>query len=235
MARSDPFSLEGMQEIPDPAARLPAQTSPAQALPVAMGDTPKPPAERSLTRAERSLRARAAITLSVAWLSAVVMHLGVRADLATLAAAGPIAAWTLGGAAVLWLVLRPGVRGLPAGVRVVQHAAWIVPAAYALGAALVASPDGPVTWLSVRFCLVSSTVMALGPLTAAALFLRGSFLSAPGWRGAAVGGVAGLAGSIGIHAHCPIHSIGHLLAAHGAAIAVGVAAGAALGRLGGRA
>jgi hypothetical protein len=225
MASPDPFSLDGMQDIPDPAERASARPFP----------DPVPPAERSPTRAERSRRAGAALAFSVAWLGAVVLVLGFRADLSTLAAAGPIAAWALGGAALLWFVLRPGARGLPAGVRVVQHAVWIVPATYALGAALVASPEGPLSWASVRTCLALSTLMALGPLTAAALFLRGSFLSAPGWRGAAVGGLAGLAGSIGIHAHCPLHSVGHLLAAHGTAIVVGAAAGAALGRLGGRA
>ncbi len=149
--------------------------------------------------------------------------------------ASPIALGVLGGAGVLALVLRRGARGLPGGVRIVQHAVWIVPAAYVLGMVLVARGDGPVTWASVRGCLCLSTLIAVGPLTAAALFLRGSFLSAAGWRGAAVGALAGLAGSIGIHAHCPVQDLGHLLAAHGTAIVVGAAAGGALGRLGGRA
>jgi hypothetical protein len=80
-----------------------------------------------------------------------------------------------------------------------------------------------------------STVIAAGPLAAAAFFLRGAFLSAPGWRGAAVGALAGLAGSIGIHAHCPCQGITHLLFAHGTVIVAGAAAGGALGRIGGRA
>ena len=85
-----------------------------------------------------------------------------------------------------------------------------------------------------RTCLGISTLMTVGPLAAAAVLLRRSFLSAPGWRGAAVGGLSGLLGSAGIHAHCPCQTLGHLLAAHGAAIALGAVAGATLGRLGGR-
>ena len=126
---------------------------------------------------------------------------------------------------------------LPAGLRVVQHAVWIVPGAYAVGAMVVGVPSAAgqaVTWASIRSCLALSTLMAVGPLAAAAVVLRGSFFSAPGWRGMAVGALAGLLGSIGVHAHCPCQVVGHLLAAHGAAIAVGAAAGAALGRLGGR-
>ncbi len=124
---------------------------------------------------------------------------------------------------------------MPAGLRAVQHALWLVPAAYVIVAAIVAAPaEGPLTWASIRGCLCLSTAMALGPLVAGALLLRGALLSAPGWRGAAVGGLLGLAGSIGVHAHCSVRGLGHVLAAHGAAIAVAAAAGGALGRLGGR-
>jgi hypothetical protein len=77
--------------------------------------------------------------------------------------------------------------------------------------------------------------MTLGPLIAAALYFRASFLSVPAWRGAAVGALAGLAGSVGIHAHCPKQALLHLLAAHGTAILAGAAAGAGLGTIGGRA
>jgi hypothetical protein len=149
--------------------------------------------------------------------------------------AQPIAVWLAGGAANRGVVLRPRARGLPAGVRAVQHAVWIVPAAYVAGVALVAVPEAePLTWASIKSCLAVSALISVGPLAAAALFLRRSFLSAPGWRGAAVGALAGLAGSAGIHAHCACQSLGHLLAAHGAAIALGAVAGATLGRLGGR-
>jgi hypothetical protein len=50
-----------------------------------------------------------------------------------------------------------------------------------------------------------------------------------------VGALAGLMGSVGVHAHCPVDGISHLLFAHGAAILLGAAAGGALGHLRGRA
>jgi hypothetical protein len=225
MASPDPISLEGMDQIPDPAARALASAVPAA----------RPPSERALTRADRRRRSQVAVVFAAVWLGAVAVVLGLRPDLGSAAVAAPIVAWMVGGAVILGAVLRPRARGLPAGVRAVQHAVWIVPAAYVAGAVLVAVPsEAPLTWASIRSCLALSTLMTLGPLAAAALFLRGSFLSAPGWRGAAVGALTGLAGSIGIHAHCSCQVIGHLLAAHGAAILIGAAAGAALGRLGGR-
>ena len=225
MAVRDP--LEGMGDIPDPisAGALPGAVPPAT-----------PPAERSLTRDERRARARVVAAFAVLWMGAALALFGVRSDVGSLGVLAPMAAWALCGAAILGLVLVPRTRGLPAGVRVVQAAIWVVPVAYAVGAVVIAGPgDEPLTWGTVRGCMSLSTVMALGPLGAGALLLRGSFLSAPGWRGAAVGALAGLAGSIGIHAHCPCQGITHLLMAHGTVIVAGVLAGAALGRLGGRA
>jgi hypothetical protein len=225
MANVDPLSLEGMGEIPDPAAHLAGVAVPPAAVPT----------QRSLTRDDRRVRVRAVSLVAVAWVAAALALFGVRSDIASIGVAAPIVAWVLGGAVVLGVVLRPRERGLPAGVRAVQHAIWVVPAAYVLVAALVAAPtEGPLTWASIRGCLCLSSVMALGPLVAGALLLRGAFPSAPGWRGAAVGGLLGLAGSIGVHAHCPVQGLGHLLAAHGATIAIAAVAGGALGCLGGR-
>jgi hypothetical protein len=176
------------------------------------------------------------ILFAVLWSGAALALFGLRTDAGSPGVLAPICAWTLCGVAALGLVTRPRARGLPAGIRVVQHAIWIVPVAYVLGVAAVASPGGPpLTWGTVRGCLSMSSVIAAGPLAAAALLLRGSFLSAPGWRGAAVGALGGLAGSIGIHAHCPCYGLSHLLVAHGTVIAAGAALGAAPGRMGGRA
>jgi hypothetical protein len=229
MATHDPISLDAMGEIPDPVAGAP--TYDAGPVPAA-----SPPAERSPTRAERRARARVVVAFAALWMGAALAVFGLRSDAPSPGVMAPILAWALSGAAVLLLVLRPRARGLPAGVRVVQHALWVVPVAYAIGVAVFAGPgDGPLTWDGVRGCMIISTLIAVGPLAAAAVLLRGSFLSAPGWRGAAVGALAGLAGSIGIHAHCPAQGLSHLLAGHGTVIAAGAALGAALGRIGGRA
>jgi hypothetical protein len=238
MASHDPLSLEKIHDIPDPAARLSSKAVHDGGDPRALAaGAPEaaPPAERSPTRAERRTRARAAVVAAVAWVVAALAIFGIRPDIASPAAAAPLAAWVLGGAVALGLLLRPRARGLPAGVRAVQHALWMVPAVYVVVALIVAAPaEAPLTWQSVRGCLCIAGAMALGPLVAGALLLRGAFLSAPGWRGAAVGGLLGLAGSAGVHAHCSDRSLGHVLAAHGAAIAIAAAAGGALGRAGGR-
>lgn len=228
---SDPFSLDGIGEIPDPAARAASAPIPA----------PVAPAEPSLTRADRARRVRAAAVFAIAWIAAVLVASGVRKDLLSGAALGPIVGWITCGAILLAFVLRARARGLPPPARAVQIALWSVPAAFVAGVLVVAAASGaPLTfaqmaWASMRACVVLSVAMALGPLTAASFALRGSFLSAPGWRGAAIGALAGLSGSIGVHAHCPINEVGHLLTAHAAAILVGAAAGGALGHLRGRA
>jgi hypothetical protein len=221
----EPFSLDGMDQIPDPAAAA-AEGPPPPA---------RAPAERSATRADRRGLARAAMAFVLLWVAGALAVIGVRSDVVTPAVVAPIAAWVAGGAVALGVVLRPRGRGLPAGIRAIQHTVWIVPAAYVAGVVLIGVPGvEPVTWGSIKSCLGLSSLLTMGPLAAAAFLLRGSFLSAPGWRGAAVGGLSGLLGSAAIHAHCPCQAPSHLLAAHGTAIALGAVAGATLGRLGGR-
>jgi hypothetical protein len=75
---------------------------------------------------------------------------------------------------------------------------------------------------------------ALVPLALAALSLRRSFLSAPAWRGAAVGAACGLVGAFGIHAHCHYTAAAHVLGAHGLPVLACALLGAAAGALGGR-
>jgi hypothetical protein len=170
--------------------------------------------------------------LGLVWLCAALAFFGARADLGAPGVIAPLAAWTVAGGLGLFLVMRPGARGLPADVRVVEHALWIVPAVYLVGVALVSVPaEAPAP---ARGCLGLANLMALGPLTGAAVVLRRSFTSAPALRGGAVGALAGLWGSIGVHAHCPCQNAAHLVVAHGAPIALGAAVGAVLGRLLGR-
>jgi hypothetical protein len=86
------------------------------------------------------------------------------------------------------------------------------------------------TFPSVRGCLGVGSLMAAGPLVAAAIGLEHAFVTAPGWRGAAVGALAGLAGAIGLHAHCAVPVFGHLLFGHAPVIVVGAVVGAVVGR-----
>lgn len=223
MMGADPYSLDGIDGIPDPAARIADRDRPPP---------PALPADPSPTRADRRRLARGAAVAAVAWVAAGLAMVGVRHDIATPLVIAPLAAWSLAVVLGLALVLRPRARGLPAPVRVVQHALWIIPAIYAAGVLLVGATSGgpPLEWASLRGCLAVSHVMAFGPLAAAAVLLRRSFLSASTWRGAAVGALAGLGGSLGVHAHCPAPSFDHLLLAHGPSILVGGILGAIFGR-----
>jgi hypothetical protein len=219
---ADRYPLDGIERIPDPAASITDQPAPPAA----------PPAEPSPTRADRQRLARGAAAAACAWVAAGVATFGVRHDIATPLVIAPLAAWSLTVALGLAVVLRPRARGLPAPVRVVQHALWVVPAVYAAGVLLVGAPISgpPVAWATLRGCMAIAHLLAIGPLAAAALLLRRSFFSASAWRGAAVGALAGLGGSLGVHAHCPVPALDHLLMAHGPSILVGAALGAFFGR-----
>jgi hypothetical protein len=218
------FSLDLLERIPDPVGRLPTTAPPATI-----------PTEASRTRPQLVGLRVGLVAIAALWLVGAVSALGVRPDFASPIVWVPLATWTAGAAIALGVMLRPRERGLPAGLHVVQHAVWMIPAAYVVVAAVVAGPpDLPFAWATLRGCLGISLALSVGVLLAASAALRRSFPSAAGWRGAAVGAVAGLAGATGILAHCPARGLDHLLVAHGATIALSTLAGAVLGRLGGR-
>jgi hypothetical protein len=68
----------------------------------------------------------------------------------------------------------------------------------------------------------------------AALIFRRAIIGSPAWRGAAIGALCGLGGTIGIHMHCATPDLRHVLASHGLPIILGAALGAVAGRIGGR-
>jgi hypothetical protein len=213
-------SLDGMDRIPDPARGARAVPPPAVV-----------PAEPSPTRADRALRVRVAVALAILWVAGTVAAMGVRTDIAAPLALGPLLVWAAAVVVGLAAVLRPRARGLPAGIRVVQHTLWIVPALYVIVVVAAGLSSGPpFGWGTIRGCLAIANLVALGPLAAAAVVLQRSFLSASGWRGAAVGALAGLSGSLGVHAHCPVPAFDHLLASHGPSILLGAILGGILGR-----
>jgi hypothetical protein len=224
MARD--VSLDRMHEIPDP---LGTPVTPPVVATVAVPSAP------SATRADHARRVVMGVTVASAWTLGLVALVGVRSDLGTAQVIAPIAALLFAGAVGGGVVLTRRDRGLPAGVRAVQHAVWIVPAAYAIIAAFISTPDSQAPCSQAHgTCMALSSAIALGAACAAAVSLHRSFLSAAGWRGAAVGALAGLVGSVGVHAHCPAQNLEHLLVAHGLPILLFAAAGAALGRLGGK-
>ncbi len=98
----------------------------------------------------------------------------------------------------------------------------------------VDGPQVPLRFDTVSVCLSFAVVLALPALVGAALVLRSSFLNAPVLRGAMVGAVCGLAGTAGIHAHCPVVTPSHVLLAHGPPILLFAALGAVIGMRRGR-
>lgn len=222
---NEPMSLEGMEDIPDPAAFLAARPPPLEA---------KAPAERSATRPQRERGRALAVAASLTWTAGSLALWGLRPDLRTPAVVIPLAAWTLLAAGALRIALRPRTRGLPWAPWAVQAALIAVPTGFALSALVGADLREPLLEGSTLPCALAGAQIALVPLALAALTLRRSFLSAPAWRGAAVGAACGLIGAFGIHAHCAYAAGAHVLVAHGLPILLCALLGAAAGALGGR-
>lgn len=227
MSARDPAPFEGFDQIPDPAAAALGRAAPEAS----------PPAAPSLTRADRKRRSILVAALAVGWVMLVTLRLGIRADIQAIDVAVPIVLWVV--LAVLGVIaaLRPRDRGLPPAAPVVQIVALVVPLLF-LGSALIASHDAhsvEVTWRNSGSCVAWASITAVGPFLLAGLLLQRSFLSAPVWRGAAVGAVCGLCAAAGIHAHCSVAASAHVILAHGFPVVSGGLLGALFGALRGRA
>lgn len=220
-------------DIPDPAGGL-APAAPASPVTA--------PSEPSLTRGQRGLRRSVVLLLSAAWVSAIVWRLGLRDDVSAMEVILPLALWIAVGAAGLWAAARRRGPGLPPPAPVALAVSIAVPALFAAVAFAWSTPEGlsaevaeeAMRWATIRACLLVTLLLAAGPVALACFLLRRSFLSAPAWRGAAVGAVCGIAGAAGVHTHCPVGMSGHVLVAHGIPILVAALVGAVLGALRGR-
>jgi hypothetical protein len=218
------FDLKGLEEIPDPLRRRPPPT-------------PAPvPAEPSLTRADRQRRGALGMVAAAAWVLGLIGHLGVRPDLGAPGVALPLVAWAMVGAACFALVVGPGERGMPRAARVVQAVVVLVPAAFVLLvlSTSLGAPEVGFSWPESGRCVTWASVIAAVPMLAATLVFRRALLGSPIWRGAAIGALCGLGGTIGIHMHCGALETAHVLVAHGLPMALGAALGAGLGAIGGR-
>jgi len=229
MSARDPAPFDGFDEIPDPIGGALGSERPPKEV--------SAPTSPSMTRAERRRRSILVLTLAVGWVLVVLLRLGVRADIRALDVAVPLALWVVVALLGLFAALRPRDRGLPSSLRVVQLIAVAVPAIF-LTSALIASHDvEPVelTWQNSGACMIWASITATGPFLLSGMLLRGSFLSAPVWRGAAVGAVCGLGAAAGIHTHCAMAASAHVLLAHGFPIVCGGLLGALFGAMRGRA
>lgn len=219
--------LSELKDIPDPAARVAARPPPA---PV------EAPAERSPTRPARERRVAGAILAGLAWILLLTWWEGFRDDLGSPRVALPLVLWAALSGLGLLLALVPRARGLPAGVRVLQALVAAVAVGFLAAAVVTSRVHDVLAPLMVHLeCSAVALGMAIVPFALAALVLRRSFLSAPAWRGAAIGALCGIGAAIGIHSHCSLDEVVHVAFAHGVPIAAGALLGAAAGALRGRA
>jgi hypothetical protein len=209
----------------------------------ALSDEPSiaaPPREPSPTRAVFSRRVGLALALSAgSWLGLLVV-LGPRADLARQLPV--LVASSLAAALGLMLAVRHA-WGLPPEVRALRAVVLGAPLAFACAVVAQAAVSGPRAAgaggsgeaSAALVCTSLGALFTVAPLGAIVVVLARSFVSASALRGAALGAVAGLAGAVGIHAHCPREGLVHALLGHGLPIVVASALGALGGRLRGRA
>lgn len=199
-------------------------------------EPPQAPSDASPTRAESARRRLVAVGLSLVWLAGfVVLILGLRPDLVRPGVIVQLTSWTFALPLGLFVALRPRASGWPPGVTAVRAALLGIFALF-VGLALlpITGMEVPTTFQTVGVCLSFALVLALPPLALAALVLRRALVNAPALRGALVGAVCGLAGSVGIHAHCPVVTVSHVLLAHGLPVAALAAVGALFGHRRGR-
>ncbi|WP_437501012.1 NrsF family protein [Sorangium sp. So ce1099] len=222
--------LKRLEDIPDPAAHVTTRLAARPPAPV------EAPAEPSLTRPARERRGLISVVAGLAWIALVSWHDGLRDDLGSPRVAIPLALGAALSGLGLLLALRPGARGLPAGVRALQALVAAAPVGFLVAAvATSGASDRPVPMDLHLHCLATALSMALLPFALAALLLRGSFLSAPAWRGAAIGALCGLGVVVALQAHCALDDLFHVTLAHGLPILAGALLGAAAGALRGRA
>jgi hypothetical protein len=125
-----------------------------------------------------------------------------------------------------------GRSGLGVTLGVVAALVVSLPGVVALLALGLPSPQSAVPEPSLLrglvVCLDMTLVGALPPLVLAVVVLRRAFPSAARWRGALVGGVAGLLSATAMNLHCPLVDPLHMLLGHALPIALASALGAVL-------
>lgn len=223
------FEPKLFDSIPDPQAQRRASIE-------ASPPTPKIPDEPSPTRSMRYVRAILALALALCWLGFVMRYWGFRPDIAAMYVALPLCLWVLGVVYSLVCLLKPDAQGLVRNVRVAWAVVFGLPLLFTVSAGWAAM-DGtplPFTWSTAFPCVMWSGIAGLGPILAAVFLFRRSFVSAPLWRGSAIGAAIGLSAGLTIHAVCPYTDAAHVLVTHGLPILAGTLLGAALGALGGK-
>lgn len=184
-------------------------------------------------RPRRPLRQLVLVSLtSLAWAGAVLAHLTVRRDLGELPTVWLVlflAAWTLGFAAPLALVVLPRRGEMMPRWRLAAVLAGVGTAGFVL-AGLTIPRSGPSSlhrglesWAG---CLSSGVLTAVVPTVLIALAVRGAVAHAPRLTAAAIGAAAGALGGLMLHLHCPIADGLHVGVVHGGVAVITGALGA---------
>lgn len=226
MSADKPFN-----DIPDPFEHkrdaIAATLSQAEA---------RAPSERAPTRATRRAHFAAALIVTLVSTTFVVRYWGFRPDIASVYVVLPLALWIAAVGFSLISLLKPDARGLVRNIRVIWAIVLGLPLLFAVSAGW-ADKSGepfPFVWDTAFPCVKWAGIAGIGPIVAAILLFRRSFISAPVWRGAAAGAAVGLSAGLTVHSVCPHTDPTHVLVTHGLPILIGALLGAGLGALGGR-
>jgi hypothetical protein len=202
-------------DIPDPVKRAP----------IARDRHPHPPTEPSPTRADFRSRRMVAIVLSIAWLAAMLVLLGVRQSIAPSIVLFHIAIPSALGVVALGLSLSRGRLGLGPSVRNAVLFALVPPAIFLVIGLVFQAPMGAEDQRDKLQCGAVEALAGLVSLAIAAIGLARSQVTNGRWRGALLGSAIGLvwAGLWGIH--CADSSRAHVVLAHGLPVLVFAGAG----------
>jgi len=190
---------------------------------------PEPP-----TRAELVKRRRAAIALSVAWLTVQFLAFGIRGDLTRLSLGyvlGLIGAPFSAGVLAIVAASRRGRLGLGVRPVLVVSLALVCPMIFLVAGLCMPAPyaGGEIGNLMFgAYCLNSTIAWALLPIVSAAVVLRGAFASGAVWRSALLGGGCGLIAAALFTLHCPVVGKAHIVVAHGGAVLISALLGGLL-------
>lgn len=216
-------------DIPDPLGETATagETRVPPELGARLAHLPSPDRDRVVRRRWLALGA------ALAWGTLQAVALGIRADLAALPLTY-VLAWLctplLLGAVALAAAASSGNSGL--GVRVAIAATLAIAAPTAVGLLAIALPEpagslqAPSFWKSMLTCLDFTLAGALAPLVFAVLALRNAFAAGARWRGALIGGSAGLLAATAMNVHCPIVDPMHMLLGHALPVALAALLGA---------
>jgi hypothetical protein len=227
----DFFDIHRISDVPDPLAGISEWPAPPRRR-----VTLEPSPTRSRLVAVRATALAAALLSELAWAFIISkredLHTMPRTVLVTELAI-PIAVALLALAAAA----GPGARGMGQPKGRMTALVFLAPALF-VAATLVTAPadvdPSPFLRHSLE-CFAWTGLISAVPIGLAAWVFRRSFVTAPAWRGAALGMACGATGATTMGVVCSVGSAGHVLLGHGTMMLVAALGGAWLASRFGRA